>query len=170
MDGPRVRTPVEMLSGPRPAPGHVLILDDIGSHQATSLAEYLAEGGCRITFVTSAFYAGQHLGVTLDLELWHSRMANGDLTLLPGHIALDVSADPVLLDIHSGVQRPLPGVDWIVPVYPGRSRAGLFHELRGRIPTVLRVGDALAPKDVGEAILDGHRAARQVCGLEMSWQ
>jgi 2,4-dienoyl-CoA reductase (NADPH2) len=169
MDGPRVKTPLQVLSQPRFAPGHVLILDDIGSHQATSLAEYLLDGGCRITLVTSAFQVGQHLGVTLDLELWHARTAERPVTLLPGHIVLDVRGDPVLLDIHSGRQRPLPGVDWIVPVNPGRSRAGLFHALRGKVP-VVRVGDALAPKDVGEAILDGHRAARQICGLQPVWQ
>ena len=170
MDGPRVRTPLELLAGPRPAPGHVLILDDIGFHQATSLAEYLAAGGCRISLVTSAFYVGQHLGVTLDLELWHARMAGHALTLYPGHIALDVSGDPVLLDIQAGTQHTLPGVDWIVPVNHGRSRSELFEALRGRVPEVLRVGDALAPKDVGEAILDGHRAARRLCGVEMMWQ
>jgi mycofactocin system FadH/OYE family oxidoreductase 2 len=170
MDGPRVRTPLEILSQPRFAPGHVLILDDIGFHQATSLAEYLLDGGCRISLVTSAFYVGQHLGTTLDLELWHSRIAGRPITLYPGHIVLDVQADPLLMDIHSGQQRPLPGVDWIVPVNQGRSRDALFHALQGRVPDVVRVGDALAPKDVGEAILDGHRAARLLCGLDLAWQ
>jgi 2,4-dienoyl-CoA reductase (NADPH2) len=162
MDGPRVRTPLQVLAAPRPAPGHVLILDEIGAHQATSLAEYLVEGGCRVTLVTSAFTVGQQLGVTLDLELWHTRMAGCPVEVLTGHIVLDVTADPVLLDIYSGAQRPLPGVDLIVPVNHGRPRNGLFFALQGRVPHVVRVGDALAPKDVGEAILDGHRAARQI--------
>jgi 2,4-dienoyl-CoA reductase (NADPH2) len=160
MDGPRVKTPLQVLAGPRPAPGHVLILDEIGAHQATSLAEYLIEGGCRITLVTSAFAVGQQLGVTLDLELWHARLAGKPIQVLTGHIVLDVSGDPLLMDIQSGAQRPLPGVDVVVPVNHGRPRNRLFFELQGRVPTVLRVGDALAPKDVGEAILDGHRAAR----------
>ncbi len=168
MDGPRVRTPLQVLSGPRLAPGHALILDDIGFHQATSLAEYLAEGGCRISLVTSAFFVGQHLGVTLDLELWHTRMAQRGLTLYSGHIILDVTGDPILLDIQSGAQKTLPDVDWIVPVNQGRSRADLFHALSGRVPEMMRVGDALAPKDVGEAILDGHRAARRLCGVELT--
>jgi 2,4-dienoyl-CoA reductase (NADPH2) len=160
MEGPRVRTPLQVLAGPRPAPGHVLILDEIGGHQATSLAEYLVDGGCRVTLATSAFAVGQFLGVTLDLELWHGRMAGRPLDLLTGHIALDVTGDPVLMDIYSGAQRPLPGVELIVPVNHGRPRNSLFFALRGRVPWVMCVGDALAPKDVGEAILDGHRAAR----------
>jgi hypothetical protein len=130
----------------------------------------LAAGGCRISLVTSAFSVGQHLGVTLDLELWHARMAGHALALYPGHIALDVSADPVLLDIQAGTQKTLTGVDWIVPVNHGRSRGELFEALRGRVPELWRVGDALAPKDVGEAILDGHRAARRLCGVELAWQ
>ncbi|MEE8436385.1 MAG: FAD-dependent oxidoreductase, partial [bacterium] len=68
IEGPRVRTPIEVLDGPRPASGHALIIDDMGAHQAASLAEYLAEGGCRVTLVTSAFHVGQHLGTSLDLE------------------------------------------------------------------------------------------------------
>ncbi len=175
MDGPRVRMPIAVLAGPRPAREaalHVLIVDEVGSHSATSLAEYLAECGCRISLVTSAFTVGQQLGVTLDLELWHGRMGRypqGTLRLYPRHIVLDVRADPVLLDIYANTRTTLPGVDWIVPVNHGRPRDGLYHALQGRVPELYRVGDALAPKDVGEAILDGHRAARRLCGLDLEW-
>jgi Pyridine nucleotide-disulphide oxidoreductase len=176
MDGPRVRTPIEVLAGPRPAPPavrHALIVDDIGFHQATSLAEYLAEGGCRVSLVTSAFAVGQQLGVTLDLELWHGRMGRlpeGALRLYAGHIVLDVRADPVLLDIYANTQTTLSGVDLIVPVQHGRPRDALYRALEGRVPELYRVGDALAPKDVGEAILDGHRAARRLSGLALDWE
>jgi hypothetical protein len=122
--------------------------------------------------VTSAFAVGQQLGVTLDLELWHGRMARhpeGTLALYPRHIVLDVTGDPVLLDIYANTQTVLEGVDLIVPVNHGRPRDDLYAALQGHVPTLYRVGDALAPKDVGEAILDGHRAARRVCGLPLEW-
>ena len=156
-------------AGPRPEPTHVLVIDDIGGHQATSVAEYLADGGCRVTLVTSAFYVGQQLGVTLDLELWHRRMGERDVRFLPGHIVLDVTGDPLLLNIFSNEQHTLADVGLIVPVNHGRSRDDLYHALAGRIDEVLRVGDALAPKDVGEAILDGHRAARRLSGMDVLW-
>ncbi|MEE8395725.1 MAG: mycofactocin system FadH/OYE family oxidoreductase 2 [bacterium] len=170
MDGARVRTPIEVLAGPRPEGGHALVLDGLGSHQATGLAEYLLAAGCRVSLVTSAFSVGQELGVTLDLELWHQRTAAGALDWYAGHIALDVGGDPVLLDIYANRQVTLEGVELIVPVNHGVSRDGLYRELKGRVPQLFRVGDALAPKDVGEAILDGHRAARRVCGAEVAWQ
>ena len=170
MDGARVRTPIQVLAAPRPDACHVMVIDEIGSHQATSLAEYLAEGGCRISMVTSAFSVGQELGVTLDLELWHSRMGGLEIDFYAGHIVLDVTGDPVLLDIYANRQITLHGVALIVPVNHGRSRDGLYRELREQVPEIYRVGDALAPKDVGEAILDGHRAARKACGMEINWQ
>ncbi|MCZ6645574.1 MAG: mycofactocin system FadH/OYE family oxidoreductase 2 [SAR324 cluster bacterium] len=170
MEGQRVRTPIDILNGTRPEPCHVMIIDDIGFHQATSLVEYLAEGGCRISMITSAFCVGQELGVTLDLELWHQRVAHKALDIYEGHVVLSVEGDPLLLDIYANRQFNLQGVDLIVPVNFGRSRADLFPGLEGRVPELHRVGDALAPKDVGEAILDGHRAARMICGMDMGWQ
>ena len=170
MDGARVRTPIQVLAAPRPDACHVMVIDEIGSHQATSLAEYLAEGGCRISMVTSAFSVGQELGVTLDLELWHSRMGGLQIDFYAGHIVLDVTGDPVLLDIYANREITLHDVALIVPVNHGRSRDGLYRELREQVPEIYRVGDALAPKDVGEAILDGHRAARKACGMEINWQ
>jgi 2,4-dienoyl-CoA reductase (NADPH2) len=169
MEGPRVRTPLQVLAGPRPQPCHVLILDEIGFHQASSLAEYLADGGCRISFVTSAFAPGQDLGITLDLELWHQRMGER-VDFYPGHIVLDVREDPVLLDVWSNRQTVLKDVGLIVPVQHGRSRDRLFRQLEGKVERLYRAGDAVAPKDVGEAILDGHRAARLVCGQALNWQ
>lgn len=183
MDGPRVRTPLQVLAeGPLPPAGkgggeanggHVLIVDELGSHQASGIAEFLAESGWRISLVTSAFQPGQQLGVTLDLELWHARMGAypaGALTLYPGQVVLDVEGDPLLLNIHCNTQWNLEDVDLIVPVNHGRSRDGLYKELQGHVPEMYRVGDALSPKDVGEAILDGHRAARIVSGIELNWQ
>jgi 2,4-dienoyl-CoA reductase (NADPH2) len=170
MEGERVRTPIEVLARPRPQPCHVLIIDEIGFHQATSIAEYLAEGGCRITMVTSAFSVGQELGVTLDLELWHQRVADKPIEILAGHIVVSVEQDPVLLDIYTKRERVIKDVGLIVPVNFGKSRTELFAALRDKVPEIWRVGDALAAKDVGEAILDGHRAARQLGGLALGWR
>ncbi|MBI4083796.1 MAG: mycofactocin system FadH/OYE family oxidoreductase 2 [Candidatus Lambdaproteobacteria bacterium] len=175
MSGPRVATPLELLAAGRsPAAGspagHALILDEIGFHQATSLAEWLIEGGWRVSFVTAAFYAGQDLGATLDLDHWHRRLAGKPLDLYPGHILIDAQADPVLLDLYRSRQVTLTGVERIVPVAHGHSRDGMYRALRGQVEELYRAGDALAPKDVGEAILDGHRAGRRVAGLDLAWQ
>ncbi|MEV5975219.1 mycofactocin system FadH/OYE family oxidoreductase 2 [Streptomyces sp. NPDC051921] len=53
----------------RAAPhGDVLVLDELGFHQATSVAELLADRGCRVHVVTPGMTVGQDLGLTLDME------------------------------------------------------------------------------------------------------
>ena len=49
---------------------YVLVYDQLGFHQATSVAELLAERGCLVEVVTPQFYVGGDLSVTLDIELW----------------------------------------------------------------------------------------------------
>ncbi len=51
--------------------GDVVVVDELGFHQATSTAEWLADRGCRVEIVTNAMVVGQDLGVTLDLETWN---------------------------------------------------------------------------------------------------
>lgn len=174
MQGERVKTPIQVLDDPPQTQKHTLIIDDLGGHQASSIAEFLLDGtesrGGRISFVTSAFYPGQQLGVTLDLELWHGRMGGRAIRFYPGHIVLDASADPLLMNIQDNSQFSLEDVDLIVPVNHGKSRDDLYEALKGKVPEIYRVGEALAPKDVGEAILDGHRAARQISGVAVNWQ
>ena len=170
MEGERVRTPIQLLSGPKPKELHALVLDEIGFHQAASVVEFLVSCGCSVSFVTTAFCAGQDLGVTLDLELWHRRISKGQTQFYSGHMVTDVSGDPVLVDIYSGEEKRLESVDMIVPVNQGRPRDSLYRQLSSEGISVLRVGDALAPKDVGEAILDGHRAGWHISGVDLGWR
>jgi hypothetical protein len=50
--------------------GTVVVVDELGFHAATSVAELLAGRGCTVEVITSALVVGQDLGLTLDLELW----------------------------------------------------------------------------------------------------
>src|SRR5437588_2749754 len=74
-DLPHVATVWQVLQNEKDAqPGeYVVVYDAVGFHQATSVAELLAERGCRVEVVTPQFYVGGDLGLTLDLELWYRR-------------------------------------------------------------------------------------------------
>ena len=50
----------------------------------------------------------------------------------------------------------------VVLAYGGRAIDQLYHELAGRVPEVLLVGDAMAPRLLHDAMLEGTRAARQI--------
>ena len=53
--------------------GDVVVIDEIGFHHATSVAELLADRGCRVEIVTNGMVVGQDLGITLDMENWWMR-------------------------------------------------------------------------------------------------
>ena len=51
----------------------VVLIDEIGFHHATSVAELLADRGCSVEIVTPGMVVGQDLGITLDMEQWWIR-------------------------------------------------------------------------------------------------
>ena len=51
-------------------------------------------------------------------------------------------------------------MDWVVIRTHGRPENRLYHQLRGRVPEVVAVGDAVAVRPADRAIWDGHHAAR----------
>ena len=87
-DGPGVADVVDILSG-KVTPGkRVLIIDRLGFHEATSVAEFLAEQGCEVEVVTPTLYVGQDLGVTLDLENWYRQARRLGIRCTPNHLSL----------------------------------------------------------------------------------
>ena len=63
----------DVLDGRRRPSGDVVVVDEIGFHHATSVAELLADRGCRVEIVTPGMVVGQDLGITLDMENWWIR-------------------------------------------------------------------------------------------------
>ncbi len=167
----RVQTPLQVLeTAPKGHGAQAMVVDEVGGHQAMNMAEFLLNQGWRVLLTSSALQPGQHLGVTLDVELWFMRQAGKPLQVQGNVVLLDATADPVLLNILTQVQTSIKGVDLIVPVQHGLSQDALFHALHGKLNQLYRVGDALAPKDVGQAILDGHRAGRTIHGMDCGWK
>jgi hypothetical protein len=60
--------------------------------------------------------------------------------------------------------RPLAldGIDTVVLAYGGRAVDGLHAALKGKVSELTLVGDALAPRLLHDALLEGTRAARRL--------
>jgi hypothetical protein len=56
----------------------------------------------------------------------------------------------------------LDPVDTVVLAYGARAVDGLAQALRGQVADVLLVGDAMAPRLLHDALLEGTRAARRL--------
>lgn len=160
-DGPEVADVTDILAGRVRAGKRVMIIDRLGFHEATSVAEYLAEQGCQVEIVTPTLYVGQDLGITLDLENWYRRARRLNIVCTPNVSVLN-AANGVVTAVHnySGQLITFAPVDTIVLAVQRRADAGLYFALKGRVPELHRIGDALAPRRAHAAIIEGERVGR----------
>ncbi|HZS79622.1 MAG TPA: mycofactocin system FadH/OYE family oxidoreductase 2 [Ktedonobacteraceae bacterium] len=162
---PHVANVWQVLLGEKTArPGdNVLVYDQVGFHQATSVAELLAERGCSVEVVTPQFYVGGDLGITLDLELWYRRALAKNMRLTPNYFLAGLSPNgATIINNYTGLPRQLENIALAVLVAPQTANDNLYHALKGKVKALYRVGDCVAPRRVEHAILDGERVARSL--------
>jgi mycofactocin system FadH/OYE family oxidoreductase 2 len=161
-DHPRVADVREFIDGTVTASGRVVIVDELGFHQATSTAELLADRGCDVEVITSGMVVGQDLGITLDIETWNVKAhAKGirqrtDVVVLDardgrgGGLVLELQHHP------TGTGQELE-CDWTACAIPAEPEDTLWRALSAAPFEVHRVGDCLAPRRAHAAVIEGER-------------
>jgi mycofactocin system FadH/OYE family oxidoreductase 2 len=172
-DHPQVVDVRDVLEGRARPAGEVVVVDELGFHQATSTAELLADRGCRVEIVTPGMVVAQDLGVTLDMETWNVKAhAKGivqsvDLVPMgvrhhPGDGGAETDGDHRLvlsLQHHPTGTEVERWCDWVVCSVHQEPEDQLWRDLGGSPFPVRRVGDCLAPRRAHAAVIEGHRAA-----------
>jgi 2,4-dienoyl-CoA reductase (NADPH2) len=163
----------DVMTGRYSPRGHVIVIDEVGFHQATSVAELLADRGCRVEVLSPGMVVGQDLGITLDMENWWLRASSKGIAQVPDSVIVGLE-DGALQVLHhpTGVTTPRTA-DWIVLAVPGAPADELYFALRERFATdpdradgpgggdrqvtVERVGDCVAPRRAHAAVIEGNR-------------
>ena len=131
-----------------PDGGPIVLFDPIGGPIAVALAEEL---GDRAILVTQDNIAGNELARTGDLAPANSRLAQRGVTIERRSLLRVVRPGEVELeDRYRGARRTVPCVAVVdcgfrVPTAP--------------IDGAIQIGDAVAPRTIHEAVLEGRRAA-----------
>jgi 2,4-dienoyl-CoA reductase (NADPH2) len=159
-DAERIVDVRDVLAGRADPAGSVLVFDELGFHQATSVAELLADRGCAVEIVTTGMVVGQDLGVTLDLELWTIKAAARGIRCTTDMVPLGSTRGVTLRLLHhpTGTEH-VRTVDWVVCAVHQRPADALWQELRGSALPVHRIGDCLAPRRAHAAVIEGRRVA-----------
>ncbi len=146
----------DVLDGSAAPTGSVLVYDELGFHQATSVAELLAARGATIEVMTPGLVVGQDLGITLDIENFHRRARAAGIALTTDRVVVG-ARDGVELEVlhHTTGVVGRARYDWVVCAVHPRPDDALWHALRGR--DVRRIGDCLAPRRVHAAVVEGER-------------
>ncbi|TCK20111.1 mycofactocin system FadH/OYE family oxidoreductase 1/mycofactocin system FadH/OYE family oxidoreductase 2 [Pseudonocardia endophytica] len=168
--GPGVVPVHDVLSGTASPTGRVLVVDELGFHQATSVAELLARRGCDVEIVTPALVVGQDLGLTLDREGFRRRAHAAGIVATADRVVVAVEDRVVTLLHHPTGAHEHRRVDAVVHALSTTPCDDLWTVLRrGPIP-VHRIGDCLAPRRVDAAIREGERVAVEIdAGRPASW-
>lgn len=153
----------DVLAGDAEPSGRVLVVDELGFHQATSVAELLADRGCEVSISTPGMVVGQDLGITLDLETFNIRAHARGIGQRTDEVVLGSAADGdgVSLQIlrHTTGDHTEETFDWVVCAVHQGPVEELWHELAEAPFPVHRVGDCLTPRRAHAAVVEGHRAA-----------
>jgi 2,4-dienoyl-CoA reductase (NADPH2) len=138
--------------------GHVVVIDELGFHQATSVAELLADRGCTVEVITPGMVVGQDLGVTLDLEHWNVRAAAKGIAQRTDLVPMAWSPGTLTLLHHPTGENIETSCDWVVLAVPQQPVEWLYRELREVSGIeVHRIGDCVAPRRAHAAVIEGAR-------------
>ena len=181
----------DALSGQFRPEGDVLIYDSVGEHAALSLADRLSTDGVSVRFVTRDRHAGRGLGGQ-NAPVYLRNLANAGVQILTdqelvgvstsgnkrvAHLrhafsrqVVDVTADAIIADFGSEPVTELfdamvAGSRNLGEIDP-EAMVALAPQPEDVNPDgdylLLRMGDALAPRDIHAAMLDANRLARVI--------
>jgi mycofactocin system FadH/OYE family oxidoreductase 2 len=165
-DEQRVVDVRDVLEGRARPDGTVVVVDELGFHQATSVAELLADRGCAVEIVTNGMVVAQDLGITLDMETWnvkaHASGIGQSVDLVPMGVGTDPAGSGALelrLQHHPTGTDQVRVCDWVVCAVHQQPEDDLWHALGGASFEVHRIGDCLAPRRAHAAVIEGARVA-----------
>jgi len=139
----------------------VVILDAVGFIEAIGLGELLATQGREVTTLTPLPVPIELDGETMAAAL--PRAVRAGMRWRPSTAMTEIGDHEVtLVDTLSGQVDTIGDVDTVVIRTHGLPDDALYDALRGLVPEVLRVGDALAVRWCDRAIYDGHIAGRRL--------
>jgi thioredoxin reductase len=161
VDQDHVLTVFDVFADPARVGQEVVLIDELAQYEAQVTAEFIANMGRKLTFVTRHPVAGVKVDGTSLIE-YATRLGEHGVRFQVNTAVAEIDGHTVrgseLLNGDPFEQH----ADTVVLMMGKVPEDSLFHELRDRVPELHRVGDAVAPRQITEAIWEGNLAARQI--------
>lgn len=168
VDLPGVGTVEDLLLGVLVGGSRCLVVDATGRVQAGLAADFLARQGKEVLVVTPYHTVCDNTEPSTKEPLFE-RLYQGDVRMIPDTAFMGVEPQPGagklrvhLCNEYSDRRWAIEDIDTVVLSYGGRAVDGLYRALRGKVAELMLVGDALAPRLLHDAMLEGTRAARRI--------
>lgn len=166
---PHVLTPEQVCAGKRPPGQQVVVYDTDGYYVAPGVAELLAREGFAVSLVTTFDVVSPVSDQTLEGDMLRAHLHRAGVSVRPATTITGIAAGSVTGHDRHG-EPWSAACDGIVLVTQQAPREALYTELASDqhalaaagISALYRIGDAVAPRMISEAIFDGHRLARDI--------
>jgi 2,4-dienoyl-CoA reductase-like NADH-dependent reductase (Old Yellow Enzyme family)/thioredoxin reductase len=159
IDGPNVLTALDVLRGAQTR-SRVLVVGGLDNHLGPpTIAEFLADQGRQVELISEHFDFARGAEDGTRLPLAQRLMTKGVRVSMLHKLCGVAAGGAVVRETFAGEDRRLEDTTVVLAcgLVPN-DRLG--HELRGRVPEVHVIGDALAPRRIMHATLEGARIAR----------
>ena len=143
---------------------NVLFIDDDAAHETYATADYVAEAGAKVHIVTRLYHPGVDLLVVHDIIPYYRRLYERGVSFIPLHIVKEIEGSAaVLYNVYAPAQEKiLKNIDLFVLSMGKNANDAIYRELKGKVPELYRIGDAVAPRKTHYAIWDGHEIGRKI--------
>jgi hypothetical protein len=120
------------------------------------IAEFLGLRGKQVALVTIAPMTGAWAPIALDQPvIVFPKLVKAGVEMIEQATITEITADTVeIAQIWTGAARRLPASSVVMNMLR-TGDAGLYHELKADGVNVRRIGDAVAPRAVDEAVYEG---------------
>jgi len=166
-DAANVYTPDDIMTGPDPAGGSVIVWDDDHYYMGGVLAELCRYTGREVTIVTPAAMVSSWTVNTLEALPIAKRIARLGIDVIPYTSLRGYQHGAVqLVSVLTGAETERPAAA-LVTVTARLPLDSLHEQLRDRwqeagIASVTRIGDCWAPSTIQQAVYSGHKWAREL--------
>jgi 2,4-dienoyl-CoA reductase-like NADH-dependent reductase (Old Yellow Enzyme family) len=153
-----VVTPEMVLGEEVDVGARVVILDGDGGVIAPALAEMLAARNSRVSIVTSYPMIGPKLLEEMNLPYVYPSLFELGVEMLPNSWIGGIRHGEVdIFNLYAPAQVRQIAADTVVMVAARSPADELYFSLKGEISELYRVGDCVAPGDIGTAMIDARR-------------
>lgn len=161
-DNPKVLTVWDVFGEKAETGQRVLFIDEDGHYRSVGTIEYLALQGKKVQVVTRFFQIG-HMLHALEIPLVYKRLLSHGVEILPCHQAERIESQSVLVkNVFSGRGLEIKDFDSVIISMGNKANDTLYKQLKGKVVELYRVGDAVTPRYVEQAIYEGNVVGRKI--------
>jgi mycofactocin system FadH/OYE family oxidoreductase 2 len=155
---PLVQNVWDVMEEKYPVGHKVLFIDENGGHHAAATVERLADQGKKVDMVAGDLFIGIELGPIGDLYLTRQRLLQKGVSFITDVVVDEIHGNRVnARNIYTNGAVVFEGFDTIVLDMGNMADDGLYRQLKGRVNEIYRIGDCVAPRDIGMAVYEGQK-------------